>query len=72
MRARPEPDEVVDLRMRGDHAGEVAVDRFVKKEISFRPAVSAQDFSCFFSTGGAWGIYRQKIDPRTKRRTSGR
>jgi uncharacterized protein (DUF608 family) len=39
-----------------------------KKEISFAPVVSAADFSCFFSTGSAWGIYRQRVDPRSKRR----
>ena len=39
-----------------------------KKRISFAPVVSAENFSCFFSTGSAWGIYRQKVDPRTKKR----
>ena len=40
----------------------------VRKEISFEPAVEARDFSCFFSTGSAWGVYRQRTDPRTGRR----
>jgi non-lysosomal glucosylceramidase len=40
----------------------------VRKEISFQPAVHAANFSCFFSTGSAWGIYRQRTDPRTHRR----
>ena len=33
----------------------------VKGKISFNPVVSKEDFSCFFSTGKCWGIYRQKI-----------
>ena len=33
-----------------------------KKEISFAPAIAKEDFSCFFSTGEGWGIYKQKID----------
>jgi len=32
------------------------------KRISFAPAINAENFSCFFSTGKAWGIYRQKKD----------
>lgn len=28
--------------------------------ISFQPRICADDFSCFFSTGSAWGIYKQK------------
>jgi non-lysosomal glucosylceramidase len=39
-----------------------------RKRISFAPVVSAEDFSCFFSTGAAWGIYRQRVDPRSGRR----
>jgi len=34
----------------------------VKGEISFDPVINADDFSCFFSTGKEWGIYRQKRD----------
>jgi hypothetical protein len=30
------------------------------KEISFDPVIYADDFSCFFSTAGAWGVYSQK------------
>jgi non-lysosomal glucosylceramidase len=30
--------------------------------------VSAENFSCFFSTGTAWGIYRQRVDSRTGKR----
>jgi non-lysosomal glucosylceramidase len=37
----------------------------VHNEINFSPKVGADDFSCFFSTGRAWGIYQQKIDPVT-------
>ena len=32
----------------------------VKGEISFDPKVSKEDFSCFFSNGKAWGVYKQK------------
>ncbi|HTO22468.1 MAG TPA: GH116 family glycosyl hydrolase, partial [Spirochaetia bacterium] len=39
-----------------------------EKRISFEPAVSAEDFSCFFSTGSAWGIYRQRVDRKGIRR----
>ena len=39
-----------------------------RKRISFAPVVSAADFSCFFSTGSAWGIYRQRVDARSRRR----
>ena len=31
-------------------------------KISFAPVISPEDFSCFFSTGKGWGIYRQTID----------
>jgi uncharacterized protein (DUF608 family) len=30
--------------------------------ISFDPKVSADDFSCFFSTGTGWGVFRRTID----------
>lgn len=33
----------------------------VKKEISFAPLVSQEDFSCFYSNGSSWGIYRQNV-----------
>lgn len=32
------------------------------KKISFRPRLNAEHFSCFFSTGTAWGIYTQTGD----------
>lgn len=35
------------------------------KAISFRPAVSRDDFCCFFSCGTGWGVLRQKKDPET-------
>ena len=38
-------------------------------DISFRPCVSADDFRCFFINGKAWGVYRQKVDSRTGKRT---
>jgi non-lysosomal glucosylceramidase len=34
----------------------------VKGEISFTPVYQKEDFSTFWSTAKAWGIYRQKID----------
>ncbi len=41
----------------------------VEKRISFNPRVSADSFSCFFSTGRAWGIYRQKRQPGSDARS---
>lgn len=38
----------------------------VNGTMSFRPAINQDDFSCFWSTGKGWGIYRQKINPQTK------
>jgi len=40
----------------------------VKGCLSFDPKVFKEDFSCFWSTGKAWGIYRQKMDPETGER----
>jgi non-lysosomal glucosylceramidase len=40
-----------------------------RNRIWFDPVYSADDFSCFFSTGAAWGIYHQQVDPDTKRRS---
>jgi uncharacterized protein (DUF608 family) len=40
----------------------------VHKEISFSPKIAGDDFSCFFSTRRAWGIYHRKIDPLTGNR----
>jgi uncharacterized protein (DUF608 family) len=40
-----------------------------RRRMSFSPVVSAEDFSCFFSTGTAWGSYRQRIDPQTGKRS---
>jgi non-lysosomal glucosylceramidase len=34
----------------------------VEGEISFDPRVNADSFSCFFSTGKGWGIYKQRKD----------
>ena len=39
-----------------------------RKRISFQPVVPGGQFSCFFSTGGAWGVYRETVDPRTGER----
>lgn len=33
-----------------------------EKEIAFSPRLSGDHFSCFFSTGNAWGIYKQIKD----------
>ncbi|UCD45322.1 MAG: hypothetical protein JSV27_02140 [Candidatus Bathyarchaeota archaeon] len=40
----------------------------VQKEMSFDPAINADDFRCFWSTGTAWGTYRQRKDPETGER----
>ena len=37
----------------------------VEGEISFNPRISIDNFSCFFSTGKGWGIYRQIKDNKT-------
>lgn len=37
----------------------------VNKEIHFSPKINAGDFSTFWSTGTAWGIYWQKINEET-------
>ena len=37
-----------------------------KGELDFSPAVHEDDFSVFFSTGKAWGIYSQKRDGETQ------
>jgi non-lysosomal glucosylceramidase len=37
--------------------------------ISFSPKTGAGDFSAFFSTGAAWGVYRQRINPATGERS---
>jgi uncharacterized protein (DUF608 family) len=36
----------------------------VKNEISFEPKINSNNFSCFFSTGKGWGIYKQRKDKR--------
>ena len=41
----------------------------VRKRISFSPVISAGDFSCFFSTASAWGVYHQDINCETGKRT---
>jgi uncharacterized protein (DUF608 family) len=38
-----------------------------KGAVTFAPVVNKGDFSTFWSTGKAWGIYRQKKDPATGR-----
>jgi uncharacterized protein (DUF608 family) len=40
-----------------------------QKNISFSPVINAADFSCFFSTGSAWGVYSQRVDSLTGKRT---
>jgi non-lysosomal glucosylceramidase len=37
-----------------------------KNEIGFSPLVNGKDFSCFFSTGRQWGVYRRKETGRGK------
>jgi uncharacterized protein (DUF608 family) len=38
----------------------------VKGEMSFAPAINADDFRCFWSTGKAWGVYTRKKDKKGK------
>jgi uncharacterized protein (DUF608 family) len=40
-----------------------------RRRISFSPVVNEEDFSCFFSTGRAWGSYHQRVDPQTGKRS---
>jgi len=40
----------------------------VKGEISFDPVYEREDFSSFWSTARAWGIYTQKIDKNSGER----
>ncbi|MGA2380561.1 MAG: GH116 family glycosyl-hydrolase [Spirochaetia bacterium] len=40
-----------------------------RKRMSFAPAIPQAEFSCFFSTGAAWGIYRERVDAKTRTRT---
>ena len=40
----------------------------VQGTLSFEPAINAGDFSAFFVAGGAWGTYRQQIDPASGER----
>jgi hypothetical protein len=35
------------------------------KWISFAPLVNAHDFRCFFTTGGAWGVFSQKAGEKS-------
>jgi hypothetical protein len=37
-----------------------------RNEIGFHPAVESDHFSCFFSTGSAWGIYTRQKDANGK------
>jgi uncharacterized protein (DUF608 family) len=36
-----------------------------RKELKFAPAIFRDDFTCFWSTGRAWGTYSQKKNPAT-------
>lgn len=40
----------------------------VEGTISFRPVINKDNFSTFWSTGKAWGIYTQKKNPKTGRK----
>lgn len=35
----------------------------INRRVTFQPAVNAEDFAAFFVAGGAWGVYRQRVDP---------
>jgi hypothetical protein len=37
----------------------------VNGKMSFKPVINEKDFSCFWSTGKAWGIYNQKKNTDT-------
>lgn len=37
----------------------------VNGKVSFKPVINEEDFSCFWSTGKAWGIYNQKKNTDT-------
>ena len=37
----------------------------VERKISFNPKINQDNFSCFFSTGKGWGIYRQIKNKKT-------
>lgn len=37
----------------------------VKNEICFKPVINRDNFSTFWSTGEAWGVYKQKINAST-------
>ncbi|HEX9914816.1 MAG TPA: GH116 family glycosyl-hydrolase [Candidatus Bathyarchaeia archaeon] len=39
----------------------------VEKRIEFKPRIDADGFSCFWSTGAAWGTYSQTLDRETGR-----
>jgi non-lysosomal glucosylceramidase len=39
----------------------------VEGTVAFDPVINTDDFSTFWSTGRAWGIYTQKRDPNTNR-----
>lgn len=39
----------------------------VSGKMSFKPVINEDDFSCFWSTGKAWGIYTQKKDIDTEK-----
>lgn len=36
-----------------------------KGKIGFQPAIFQDDFSCFFSCGKGWGVYKQKLNKKT-------
>jgi hypothetical protein len=39
----------------------------VERRIEFKPRIVADEFSCFWSTGTAWGTYSQTRDKETGR-----
>jgi non-lysosomal glucosylceramidase len=42
----------------------------VKGKLEFNPVINNDDFSCFFSCGKAWGVFRQKRDMGTGKITA--
>jgi hypothetical protein len=40
-----------------------------ERRLGFAPHITTQDFRCFYSTGNAWGVYRQRVTGSSQRHT---
>lgn len=40
------------------------------RTLTFDPMINQDDFSCFWINGKAWGVYHQRIDPQTGKKTT--